>query len=308
MERHEANVSATEQPLVGASDPHHPTEEDPMTTTTDAPAEAAAPPEGSQADLAAAVARLRAERAAAEAKAPAGTLGAAVSNWRDRLTPELRAAFDAARAEARAEGYAAALAERRAADQAEAAAENARRQEEARDKAWHRCCPTKYADARVDNLLPQQDPDGRVSGWWANGGQNLVAVGPSRHGKTHLAYAIGHQARAGGSWVLGWSAIALIDAMRPGAPDNGLALHNAIECRLLIVDDLGRDRPTEWSRERWTLLFDTRLNEGRRTIITTNDDYDTLVARYGDPIIQRLQEDATIVHIEGKPLSTPSPW
>lgn len=296
-----------------ASEAHHQPNQEPDVTTTTEPTTAVVPVDA-DADLRAAVARVRAERDRQAAGAPTGTLGADTARAGANLPAELRELFEAGRTQARAQGYAAAVADRLRADQLEAAAAVRQAQVAGRDKAWRRSCPARYAGARVTELHPQQDPGGRVSGWFEHGGRNLVAKGPSRHGKTHLAYAIGHQARAAGLWVVAWSAPAFLDAIRPGADDHGEALHHAMTCDLLIIDDLGRDRDTDWTRERFYRVFDARVSGDRadggplRTIVTTNEDYDDLLVRYGDPIMQRINEDATVVVVKGRALSSPSPW
>ena len=48
------------------------------------------------------------------------------------------------------------------------------------------------------------------------------------------------------------------------------ALRRAELYRLLALDDLGAERPTEWAIETLTLLIDTRVAEGLPTIVTSN--------------------------------------
>ena len=58
---------------------------------------------------------------------------------------------------------------------------------------------------------------------------------------------------------------------------------------LLVVDDLGAERTTEWTKERTTLLIDRRLREGKQTIITTNVmSLGELADRYGERTASRL--------------------
>ena len=48
------------------------------------------------------------------------------------------------------------------------------------------------------------------------------------------------------------------------------ALRRAERYRLLALDDLGAERPTEWAIETLTRLIDTRVAEGLPTIVTSN--------------------------------------
>ena len=43
-----------------------------------------------------------------------------------------------------------------------------------------------------------------------------------------------------------------------------------MEAELLVLDDLGRERPTDWVEETMTLIVNTRYTESRPTIFTTN--------------------------------------
>lgn len=51
---------------------------------------------------------------------------------------------------------------------------------------------------------------------------------------------------------------------------SGGALRRAERYRLLALDDLGAERPTEWAIETLTRLIDTRVAEGLPTIVTSN--------------------------------------
>lgn len=58
---------------------------------------------------------------------------------------------------------------------------------------------------------------------------------------------------------------------------------------LLVIDDLGAERTTEWSKERTIKLIDSRLRNGKQTVITTNlMSMNDAVARYGDRTASRL--------------------
>jgi DNA replication protein DnaC len=103
-------------------------------------------------------------------------------------------------------------------------------------------------------------------------------------------------------------------------------LRPVFETEVLVLDDLGSVRPTEWRWDTIRLIVNTRYNEGRTTIITTNfadkpaagsADPDaprkseafeiakaaarkeTLGDRIGEPMRSRLHEMCKIVKIEG---------
>jgi hypothetical protein len=197
------------------------------------------------------------------------------------------------------------------------------RQRAARERVWRECLlrSHRYRDASVNGLRGQQDPDGKVSGWLGQGDaarQLLLAGSQSRRGKTWGAYAIGAQARELDWYVTGYSAISLMEALRPGddarTAQTWAELHSA---RLLILDDLGREKTSSWFVQQLHSLIEARLSGAtyadgdlvvRRSIYTTNLSYDEMVERYGDPLVARILEECTVVKIEGKSLAVPAPW
>ena len=66
---------------------------------------------------------------------------------------------------------------------------------------------------------------------------------------------------------------------------------------LLVLDDLGAERPTDWVEETMNLIVNTRYNDKRPTIFTSNyedvpdtDDLDSLLVRVGFRMHSRLRE------------------
>lgn len=59
---------------------------------------------------------------------------------------------------------------------------------------------------------------------------------------------------------------------------------------LLCIDDLGKEQGTEWAMAQMFRLLDTRYRRKLPTIITTNVDYMTLLARLGGAAVDRLHE------------------
>ena len=61
-------------------------------------------------------------------------------------------------------------------------------------------------------------------------------------------------------------------------------------CEHLVLDDLGRERQTEWVQETLYLVLNARYEHCRATSLTTNLDLDSLRRRIGEPILDRLSE------------------
>lgn len=178
------------------------------------------------------------------------------------------------------------------------------RQTANRNRLYAKQRPTKYADASYETLTEHQAHDGKIARWWTSGPRALVLAGPARTGKTTAAYAIANDAHAQGAWTVVHTAADLSAALKP---DSGqpLAYTYAVECQLLLIDDLGRERVTDWWLEQLQRIVDSRCSNGRRIIATTNhganatEAYDELAERYGYPLVERLIDDGAVLIFDG---------
>lgn len=64
---------------------------------------------------------------------------------------------------------------------------------------------------------------------------------------------------------------------------------------LLVLDDLGREKATDWVLERLYVLIDERYGNLRPTVVTTNYSLDELARRDYGAMVSRLTEDGTVV-------------
>lgn len=83
-------------------------------------------------------------------------------------------------------------------------------------------------------------------------------------------------------------------------------LQPIMNAELLVLDDLGKERTSEWVEETLNLIVDTRYNERRHTIFTTNfeekedrTDPDSLLARVGFRMHSRLYEMCEFLEFDG---------
>lgn len=160
-----------------------------------------------------------------------------------------------------------------------------------RTARWSARRPLIYTAADVSDLA-----DETLAGWLESGHLTLVLAGPVGVGKTHAAYAIGNQAVSVlGLWCEAWTVTDLLDALRPG----GIGASGIRDCDLLVLDDLGAQKPSDWAVETITALVDARTREGRRQIITTNAPYNALVEAWGGRLLDRLTFKWTPVTMAG---------
>ena len=82
-------------------------------------------------------------------------------------------------------------------------------------------------------------------------------------------------------------------------------LRPVMQTRLLVLDDLGAERPTDWVEETMNLIVNTRYNERLMTLFTTNyadvpdiEEPNSLLSRIGFRMRSRLQEMCSTVEID----------
>lgn len=186
---------------------------------------------------------------------------------------------------------------------AAAAAANRARLIESRVRMW---CPLPdYEDATMSSLRPAQDPGRRVSTWLASDARNLVLLSQRNgNGKTWAGQAVGHAAAHQGLVAVTWTMAGLNAAMRPDG-DVG-AFDRACGCDVLIVDDLGREKISEWTLDRFKELIDRRAK--RRTVFTTNLTGAEPADRYGTAIADRIPHRAWVVEFTGPSMRGPVSW
>lgn len=120
-----------------------------------------------------------------------------------------------------------------------------------------------------------------------------ILMGGYGSGKTHLAlaavYDLLRQDKFG--WFI--TSGGLLDRWRSWFSDEEHDFSERFEndCsreHLVVVDDLGSERGTEWALERLTMFLDYRYGRDLPTIITTNNDQPTMARRSGGRIADRV--------------------
>ena len=155
----------------------------------------------------------------------------------------------------------------------------------------------------------------------------LLLIGPIGVGKTHLAVGILKELLRRGSAGLFYDYRELLKQIQNSYNDTVKTteldvLRPVFETELLVLDELGAVKPTEWVWDTVSLILNTRYNDNRTTIITTNfpdepgpDPYagsgtefgraqramrrETLGDRIGERMRSRLHEMCRTIQLDG---------
>jgi len=149
----------------------------------------------------------------------------------------------------------------------------------------------------------------------------LLLIGSIGVGKTHLAVGIIKELILGkGIACLFYDYRELLKEIQNCYNDSVKAteldvLRPVFETEVLVLDELGAVKPTEWVWDTVSLILNTRYNDNRTTIITTNFDdkpagevagprgaarEETLGDRIGERMRSRLHEMCRIIKMEGE--------
>ena len=163
----------------------------------------------------------------------------------------------------------------------------------------------RYADC-FEKFLPHQSEPGR------NG---LFISGEKGTGKTHLAAAIANQLIHRGIPVICMTMIDLLERIKRtfsrGNADEGTVLSLYKKVPLLIIDDIGKEPPTEWAVSTIYNIINGRYESYMPTIVTTNYDDKMLIARMtpqatGDSITAEATIDRLMEMCRGIVMTGPS--
>ena len=143
-------------------------------------------------------------------------------------------------------------------------------------------------------------------------GQGILLMGSCGIGKTHLAVATLRELTKRGFTCLFYEFGALLKEIQSSYNTNTQTselkvLTPIFDAEVLVLDELGASKPTEWMRDTMAHIINTRYNDNKLTIFTTNyldtrksEKDETLEDRIGVRLRSRLFEMCKTVSMDGE--------
>lgn len=148
-----------------------------------------------------------------------------------------------------------------------------------------------------------------VQAWSVGGDNSLLLYGTFGTGKTGLAVAaMRHRIEADGVDALFLTTPQLLDRIRSTygprrmddeSPDESQVLDAVRSAGLLVLDDLGAERPSDWVQEKLFVIINHRHDNMLPTIFTSNLNPEGLAKHLGERIAWRIVEMATVIRVDG---------
>jgi DNA replication protein DnaC len=179
-------------------------------------------------------------------------------------------------------------------------------------KRYEHCTLDNFVQYSNEKLLKALSHARRFAEAFPVVDKGLFFIGPPGVGKSHLAVAVLHQViRTRGAHGLFYDVRDLLKIIRSTynpavqATESDV-LRPVMRAELLVLDDIGAEKTSEWVEETLNLIVTTRYNERRLTIFTSNyeekedrADPDSLLTRVGFRMHSRLYEMCEFIEYEG---------
>jgi DNA replication protein DnaC len=179
--------------------------------------------------------------------------------------------------------------------------------------------PRRYANCHFHNYKAASESQKTALKYSANLARDFPAVerglllmGPCGVGKTHLAVSILKSLTERGFSCLFYEFGSLLKAIQDSynqvsKTSELTVLAPVFDAEILVLDELGASKPTDWVKDTMAHIINTRYNDDKLTIFTTNypelrksERDETLEDRIGVRLRSRLFEMCKTIEIEGE--------
>lgn len=172
---------------------------------------------------------------------------------------------------------------------------------------FERCgLKTRHETMSLDNYKPTTEGQKQVlEDLKRYNDGNVFISGPVGTGKTHLI--VGLVSKIAREHLCGFRFRTGVDMLYeirstfnyndPGQTDRMINIFS--KANILVIDDLGAEKSTEWARETFYMIIDRRYNMMKRTFVTSNLSPKELANKLNDRLVSRLMEGAIVLKIDG---------
>jgi len=161
-------------------------------------------------------------------------------------------------------------------------------------------------DFKALPTLPRARVEALAASDWLEGGGNLIALGPSGTGKTHVALGLGLAACQKGMSVSFTTAVALVNELMEARDERRLlrVQKQMAAVKLLIIDELGFVPLSKTGAELLFEMISQRYERGA-TLITSNLPFDEWTETFGTErltgaLLDRLTHHVNILEMNGE--------
>lgn len=168
---------------------------------------------------------------------------------------------------------------------------------------WDQNCPERHKQVALGQVRPANIDWAafeRVTGWEPTNGRGLILTGAPGTGKTSALWLLARNLELAGVQPITIGSVELGRVLSEAARDIR-EVGWLYRCRVLLIDDLGKEKASPAMAALLWEVFDRRLSAGLPVIVTTNFDGDGLASRFaekhlGDAIRRRISELCRHVH------------
>jgi DNA replication protein DnaC len=156
--------------------------------------------------------------------------------------------------------------------------------------------PNDWGEATLDNIVDTSGNADAVhlikSFAHGNAPPIVMLIGPPGTGKTHMLEAVGRYFLYKSLPVRYVLVSSMLDSLRPsGSSDPRSEIGEFLLPRLLILDDLGVEKASEWVEEKLMAIIDDRYRNNRLLLVASNSTEVELIHKLGARITDRLYDE-----------------